>query len=149
MSVGPGSALSEPQAGSLYIAGSAVVLGTARLGERSLLAPGAVIRSHGAGVEVGTGSAVLENSVVVGSAGSPTIIGRRSVFGHRCAVVGAVVGDLCEVGNASILMPGARVGDRVFLGEGTPRSGGDDTAERGRGRRQAGARRPVRLSRRP
>jgi carbonic anhydrase/acetyltransferase-like protein (isoleucine patch superfamily) len=29
------------------------------------------------------------------------------------------VGDLCEVGNASILMPGARLGDRVFLGEGT------------------------------
>jgi carbonic anhydrase/acetyltransferase-like protein (isoleucine patch superfamily) len=34
-------------------------------------------------------------------------------------VVGATVGDLCEVGNASILMPGARLGDRVFLGEGT------------------------------
>ena len=34
-------------------------------------------------------------------------------------VIGAVVGDLCEIGNASILMPGARVGDRVLLGEGT------------------------------
>ena len=32
---------------------------------------------------------------------------------------GANVGDLCEIGNASILMPGARLGDRVFLGEGT------------------------------
>jgi carbonic anhydrase/acetyltransferase-like protein (isoleucine patch superfamily) len=29
------------------------------------------------------------------------------------------VGDLCEIGNASILMPGARLGDRVLLGEGT------------------------------
>lgn len=82
MSVGPGSALSEPRAGSLQIAGS-------------------------------------ENSVVVGNTRIPTTIGRRSVFGHRCTVVGAVVGDLCEVGNASILMPGARIGDRVFLGEGT------------------------------
>jgi carbonic anhydrase/acetyltransferase-like protein (isoleucine patch superfamily) len=34
-------------------------------------------------------------------------------------VVGATVGDLCEIGNASILMPGARLGDRVFLAEGT------------------------------
>jgi carbonic anhydrase/acetyltransferase-like protein (isoleucine patch superfamily) len=34
-------------------------------------------------------------------------------------VSGATVGDLCEIGNASILMPGARVGNRVFLGEGT------------------------------
>ena len=85
-----------------------------------MLAQGAVVRSHDdAGVEVGTGSAVLENSVVIGNATIPTTIGRRSVFGHRCMVVGATVGDLCEIGNASVLMPGARVGDRVFLGEGT------------------------------
>ncbi|MDQ1425449.1 MAG: hypothetical protein QOD72_2947 [Acidimicrobiaceae bacterium] len=104
---------------SPQIARSAVVVGAARLGEGSLLAEGAVIRSHDAGVEVGTGSAVLENSVVVGNSAIPTTIGRRTTFGHRCMVVGATVGDLCEIGNASILMPGARVGDRVFLGEGT------------------------------
>jgi carbonic anhydrase/acetyltransferase-like protein (isoleucine patch superfamily) len=57
--------------------------------------------------------------VVVGNGNIPTIIGRRTVFGHRCLVIGAVLGDMCEIGNASILMPGARVGDRVFLGEGT------------------------------
>jgi carbonic anhydrase/acetyltransferase-like protein (isoleucine patch superfamily) len=34
-------------------------------------------------------------------------------------VIGATVGDLCEIGNATVLMPGARIGDRVFLGEGT------------------------------
>jgi carbonic anhydrase/acetyltransferase-like protein (isoleucine patch superfamily) len=84
-----------------------------------MLAEGAVVRSHGTGVTVGTGSAVLENSVVVGNSNIPTIIGRRTVFGHRCLVIGAVLGDMCEIGNASILMPGARVGDRVFLGEGT------------------------------
>jgi carbonic anhydrase/acetyltransferase-like protein (isoleucine patch superfamily) len=101
------------------IAPSAVVLGVARIGEQSLLAHGAVIRSSGHGVDVGTGSAVLENSVVLGTDDMPTVIGRRTVFGHRCMVVGATVGDLCEIGNASILMPGAQVGDRVFLGEGT------------------------------
>jgi carbonic anhydrase/acetyltransferase-like protein (isoleucine patch superfamily) len=70
-------------------------------------------------VTVGTGSAVIENCVVIGTDATPTTIGRRTVFGHRCLVVGATVGDLCEIGNASILMPGARLGDRVFLGEGT------------------------------
>ena len=84
-----------------------------------MLAEGAVIRSRRRTVEVGTGSVVLENSVVVGNPAIPTRIGRRSVFGHRCLVIGATVGDLCEIGNASILMPGARLGDRVFLGEGT------------------------------
>jgi carbonic anhydrase/acetyltransferase-like protein (isoleucine patch superfamily) len=119
MSAGPGSALSAPRIDSLRIAGSAVVLGRARLGEGSLLAEGAVIRSSGTGVEVGGGSAVIENSVVVGNSRIPTTIGRRTVFGHRCKVIGATVGDLCEIGNASTLMPGARIGDRVFLGEGT------------------------------
>jgi len=119
MSAGPASALSEARSGSLQIAGSAAVLGTARLGEGSVIAQGAVIRSHGAAVDVDTGSAVLENCVVVGNSEIPATIGRRTVFGHRCMVIGASVGDLCEIGNASVLMPGARLGDRVFLGEGT------------------------------
>ncbi len=68
---------------------------------------------------IGTGSAVIENSVVVGAADMPIDIGRRSTFGHRCLAIGAAVGDLCEIGNASVLMPGSRLGDRVFLGEGT------------------------------
>src|SRR5262249_7640384 len=119
MSAGPASALRDAKAGSLQIAGSAVVLGAARLGEGSLVAQGAVIRSLGGGVEVGTGSAVIENCVVVGNPEMPATVGRGTGFGHRCLVSGASVGDLCEVGNASVLMPGARLGDRVFLGEGT------------------------------
>ncbi len=103
----------------MQIAGSAVVIGTAVVGEGSVLAEGAVVRSDHSKVVVGTASFVLENSVIVGNARIPTTIGRRTVFGHRCLVVGASVGDLCEIGNASILMPGAEVGDRVFLGEGT------------------------------
>jgi carbonic anhydrase/acetyltransferase-like protein (isoleucine patch superfamily) len=118
VTVGPGSAVDAP-AGAVQIAGSAVVIGMARFGEGTLLAQGAVIRSAEGSVAVGAGSAVLENSVAVGSPAMPTIVGRRSTFGHRCLVIGATVGNLCEVGNASILMPGATLGDRVFLGEGT------------------------------
>jgi carbonic anhydrase/acetyltransferase-like protein (isoleucine patch superfamily) len=101
------------------LAGSAVIVGRALLGDRSLLSEGAVIRSRTTSVAIGTGSAVIENAVVVGTPTMPVHIGRRTVFGHRCLVIGAGVGDLCEVGNASILMPGAQLGDRVFLGEGT------------------------------
>jgi len=96
------------------------VVGEARLGPGALLAQGAIVRSgHPGAVTIGAGSAVLENCVVVGDATSPTVIGRRTVFGHRCLVISATLGDLCEIGNASIVMPGARLGDRVFLGEGT------------------------------
>ena len=123
MSIGPADT-PDTIAAAPQLAASAVVLGAVRVGEGSLLAEGAVVRSSGAGVEIGTGSAVLENSVVIGTGIMGTYIGRRSVFGHRCLVVGALVGDLCEIGNASALMPGARLGDRVFLGEGTVVPGG-------------------------
>ena len=110
----------SPDAGAApSIAASAVVIGRPSLGERSLLSEGAVVRAAGGAVAIGAGSAVIENCVVIGTDAIPTTIGRRSVFGHRCLVVGAAVGDLCEIGNASILMPGARLGHRVFLGEGT------------------------------
>ena len=111
MSKGPAIAAS--------VAGSAVMIGDPSLGDDALLAEGAVVRSRHGGVTISTGSAVLENSVVVGTPEAPSTVGRRSVFGHRCLVIGATIGDLCEIGNASILMPAARVGNRVFLAEGT------------------------------
>ena len=64
-------------------------------------------------------SAVLENSSVIGTSTHPVAIGQRTVFGHRCQVIGARIGNLCEVGNGSILMPGAVLGDGCILGEGT------------------------------
>lgn len=120
MSKGPATTTVDDQTVSdPRIAGSAVLLGAMRLGARVLIAEGAVIRSGDTAITIDTGSAVLENSVVIGAAGAPATIGRRSTFGHRCLVIGATVGDLCEIGNASMLMPGASIGDRVFLGEGT------------------------------
>jgi len=105
---------------AVELASSALVIGAARFGPGARLAQGAVVRGVSSDdVTIGAGSAVFENSVVLGGAGAPAVIGRRTVFGHRCLVVGATVGDLCEIGNASVVMPGAVLGDRVFLGEGT------------------------------
>jgi carbonic anhydrase/acetyltransferase-like protein (isoleucine patch superfamily) len=70
-------------------------------------------------VSNGNHSAVLENGAVIGWPEHPVKIGQRTVFGHRCQVLGARVGDLCEIGNGSIIMPGALVGSGVILGEGT------------------------------
>ena len=113
------SAPAEIVATAPLLAASAVVIGAAQLGDGALLSEGAVIRARASAVQIGTGSAVIENAVVIGTPAMPVVIGRRTTFGHRCLVVGATVGDLCEIGNASILMPGAVLGDRVFLGEGT------------------------------
>ena len=105
-----------PDVPAPVIADSAVLLGPAWIGAGAVLAQGAVVRSHEATVSIDNHSAVLENSCVVGTGAHPVSIGQRTVFGHRCQVIGARIGNLCEVGNGSILMPGAVLGDGCILG---------------------------------
>jgi len=106
----------EPQP---EIAGSAVVLGEVHVGAGAILAQGLVVRAHGGAVSIGNYSAILENGVMIGTPAHPVRVGQRTVFGHRAAITGATVGDLCEIGNGAILMPGSRLGDGCILGEGT------------------------------
>ncbi len=101
------------------MASSARVLGLIHLGPGANIAQGAVIRSHGGAVRLGAGSSVMENASLVGTPQHPVSLGERAVVGHRCVVLGAEVGPLCEVGDGSILMPGARLGERCILSEGT------------------------------
>ena len=101
------------------IARSAVILGEVHVGAGAILAQGLVVRAHGGAVSIGNHSAVLENGVVIGTPEHPVQVGQRTVFGHRAAIVGATVGDLCEIGNGAILMPGSRLGSGCILGEGT------------------------------
>jgi carbonic anhydrase/acetyltransferase-like protein (isoleucine patch superfamily) len=103
----------------VLVATSATVLGLLRIGPGGVIAQGAVVRSPAGAVEIGASSALLENSVAIGTSAFPVTVGQKAVFGHRCLVVGAAIGDLSEIGNGSILMPGARIGRRCFLGEGT------------------------------
>ena len=101
------------------IAGLAVILGEVHVGAGTILAQGLVVRAHGAAVSIGNYSAILENGVVIGTPEHPVRVGQRTVFGHRATIVGAVIGDLCEIGNGAILMPGSRLGSGCILGEGT------------------------------
>jgi carbonic anhydrase/acetyltransferase-like protein (isoleucine patch superfamily) len=101
------------------IASSAVLLGEVDVGAGAILAQGLIVRAHGQAVSIGNHSAVLENGVMVGTPQHPVRVGQRTVFGHRATIVGATVGDLCEIGNGAILMPGSRLGNGCILGEGT------------------------------
>jgi carbonic anhydrase/acetyltransferase-like protein (isoleucine patch superfamily) len=101
------------------IAGSAVVLGEVHVGAGAILAQGLVVRAQGASVSIGNYSAILENGVAIGTPEHPVLVGQRTVFGHRATIVGSTIGDMCEIGNGSILMPGSRLGRGCILGEGT------------------------------
>ncbi|AHM57766.1 hypothetical protein EAL2_808p02610 (plasmid) [Peptoclostridium acidaminophilum DSM 3953] len=104
---------------NLRVDDSARLIGTIRFGVDAYVAQGAVLRSTGDSLSIGNGSWVLENSVIVGSPEQPVQIGSKTVFGHKCIVIGAQIGDLCEVGNGTIFLPGSRVGNWCIFGEGT------------------------------
>ena len=99
------------------IARSAVILGEVHVGAGAILAQGLVVRAHGAAVSMGNYSAILENGVVIGTPEHPVRVGQRTVFGHRATIVGATIGDLCEIGNGAILMPGTVVHGAMRAGE--------------------------------
>lgn len=104
---------------NLRIDDSARVVGTIRVGDNVYIAQGTTVRSVEDSVTIGNDSWMLENSVVIGTPEHPVHIGSKTVFGHKCIVMGAQVGDLCEVGNATIFLPGSRIGSRCRFGEGT------------------------------
>ncbi|MFP2906934.1 DapH/DapD/GlmU-related protein [Pyxidicoccus sp. 3LFB2] len=97
------------------LASSARVLGTVHLGPGAVIAQGAVVRSQGGSVRLGSGSAVRENATVIGTPELPVTVGERAVLGPRSVVLGAEVGPLCEVGAGAILMPFVRLGARCLV----------------------------------
>jgi carbonic anhydrase/acetyltransferase-like protein (isoleucine patch superfamily) len=100
-------------------ADSASLIGTIHVGKNARIAQGAVVRSLFDNVTIENESIVLENCVVLGAQDMHASIGRKVVFGHRVIFIGAEMDDLCEIGNNSIIMPGAKIGSWCIFGEGT------------------------------
>ena len=98
---------------------SSKIIGKVRFGKEVYIAQGSIIRSHNDSVTIGNTSWVLENSVVIGTDKNPVKVGSKTVFGHKTVTIGAEIGDLCEIGNNTIFLPGSKVGDMCIFGEGT------------------------------
>lgn len=98
---------------------SAEILGKVRLGNNSYLAQGTIVVSSDDSVKIGNSSWILENSVIIGTKDNPVSVGEKTVFGHKIIAIGCEVGDLCEIGNGVIFLPGSKIGNMCILGEGT------------------------------
>ncbi|MGI6298863.1 MAG: DapH/DapD/GlmU-related protein [Saccharofermentanales bacterium] len=101
------------------VADSARLVGRFRLGSGVHIAQGSVMRSIDDSVTIGDSTWLLENSVLIGMPEFPVKIGGKTVFGHKCLVLGAAIGNFCEIGNGTIFLPGSKVGNFCIFGEGT------------------------------
>lgn len=104
---------------NIKIDDSARLIGKMKLGKGSYVAQGTVLRSVEDSLTIGNSTWILENSVLVGTPEQPLIVGSKTVFGHKCIAIGASIGDLCEIGNCVVILPGSKIGNMCIFGEGT------------------------------
>ena len=110
----------EPQvAPDAFIAPTAVLIGDVVVEEGASVWFGAVLRGDYSRIVVGAGSNVQDNAVVHTNEDLPTLIGSNVTVGHLCMLHGCVVEDGALIGMGSIVLDGARIGQRVMLAAGS------------------------------
>jgi carbonic anhydrase/acetyltransferase-like protein (isoleucine patch superfamily) len=105
--------------GSYYIAPSADVIGSVRLGNEASIWFGAVLRGDNDWIEIGAGSNVQDGSIIHVDPGVPVTVGREVTIGHGVLLHGCVIGDGALIGNRAMVLDGARIGAGSLIGAGT------------------------------
>jgi carbonic anhydrase/acetyltransferase-like protein (isoleucine patch superfamily) len=92
-----------------FIAPTTVVVGRVRIGARSSVWYGSVLRGDDEEIIIGEDSNVQDLSVMHADPGYPAVLGDRVTVGHRAIVHGATVEDDVLIGMGAILLNGAKV----------------------------------------
>ena len=95
------------------------IVGQVKIGARSFVLFGAVIRADLDRIEIGTETNIQDNAVLHCDEEIPCLIGDRVTVGHSAVVHGALVGDRCLVGIGSMLLNRSRLGEGAWLAAGS------------------------------
>lgn len=101
-----------------FIAETAMLIGKVRVGARSSVWYGAVLRGDQDAIVVDEGSSVQDNAVIHCEKGSPTYIGKNVTVGHGAIIHGSRIGDNCLVGMGAVVLNGCTVGDDCIIAAG-------------------------------
>ncbi len=111
-------ALSPQVAPDAWVAPNAVVVGDVRLGARSSVWFGAVIRGDRDRISLGEETNVQDGAVLHTDAGVPMTLGRRVTVGHMAMLHGCTVGDCSLVGIGATVLNNAVIGKHCLIGAG-------------------------------
>jgi carbonic anhydrase/acetyltransferase-like protein (isoleucine patch superfamily) len=101
-----------------YVAPSADLIGSVRLGDEASIWFGAVIRGDNDWIVIGAGSNVQDGTVIHTDAGFPTHLGANVTVGHQALLHSCTVGDETLIGNGASVLDRARIGARCVIGAG-------------------------------
>ncbi|MFC5675825.1 gamma carbonic anhydrase family protein [Aeromicrobium endophyticum] len=101
-----------------WIAPTAVLAGSVRIGEGASVWYGAVLRADNEPITIGARSNVQDNCAFHVDQGKPVVLGEGVSVGHGAVVHGATIGDHVLVGMSATVMNGAVIGDEVLIAAG-------------------------------
>ncbi len=101
-----------------YVADSAVLIGKVRLGDKSSIWSGAVLRGDNELIHVGDRSNVQEGAVLHTDKGFPLQIGEAVTVGHQAMLHGCTIGEGSLIGIQAVVLNGAKIGRYCLVGAG-------------------------------
>jgi carbonic anhydrase/acetyltransferase-like protein (isoleucine patch superfamily) len=101
-----------------FVAPSADVIGTVRLGRWSSVWFNAVLRGDNDWIELGDGTNVQDGSVLHTDEGIPLVIGANCTIGHRAFLHACTVGDNSLIANGAMVLDGAKIGSFTLVAAG-------------------------------
>jgi carbonic anhydrase/acetyltransferase-like protein (isoleucine patch superfamily) len=115
---------SAPQVDGAWVAPSADLIGDVRLGARTSVWFGAVIRADNTPILIGKESNIQDAAIGHSDPGFPLTIGARVTVGHQAILHGCTIADDCLIGmgakilNGAVLEPECLVGAGALITEG-------------------------------
>lgn len=107
-----------------YVHPDAVVIGDVTIGAEASVWPCAVLRGDSAAITIGARTSVQDGSVIHVAEGRPTIVGDDVVIGHNVHLEGCRIADHALVGNGSVVLHEAVVGEAALVGSNAVVPGG-------------------------
>ncbi|HET9459494.1 MAG TPA: gamma carbonic anhydrase family protein [Sphingomicrobium sp.] len=101
-----------------WVAPSADLIGDVRMGARSSIWFGAVVRADNTPIRIGEESNLQDGAVGHSDPGAPLTIGERVTIGHQAIVHGCTIADDCLVGMGARILNGAVLGPFCLVGAG-------------------------------
>src|ERR1700761_7464747 len=93
-----------------FVAPTASVIGTVRIGRWASVWFSAVLRGDNDWIDIGDGSNVQDGSILHTDSGTPLRIGKDVTIGHAVLLHACQIGDRSLVANRSMVLDGASVG---------------------------------------